>query len=77
MVLLKPTLPSQAANCSREMGQGRCTRSAWEDKLFERRELVVELVDQLFQAVDMDFTDCTRARNANFAAEVKEVVLDS
>ena len=66
-----------ATDGTRKMGQRRWTSAAGQDKFFQWFEAVVKFGDQRFKAQDVRFADGAIAGNAEFAAEVKEVVLKS
>src|SRR5581483_928047 len=65
-----------AAHGACDMAQRRGARSAGQDELFQRRQLCVEAVEQLFQAQDVRLADAAVTRNAELAPEVEEFVLD-
>ena len=55
-------------------GRG-CRSAAWQDKIFERRQRVVEGVEILLEAIDLLGCDELHAGDAEFTAEVEQVVL--
>src|SRR5690349_890527 len=55
---------------------GRGGTAARQDEILESRQRLVELIEHLFEMLDLFSLDCLRARNAQLAAQIEQVVLD-
>ena len=65
-----------AADRARKMRQRRGPVAAGQDEFLERGKLSVEFFDLLFQMQDMHFLNRAVTRQADFAAEIEQFVLD-
>ena len=64
-----------AADRTREMAMRRSDATAREDEILQRRQVFVEGVERVFEALDIGRMHHRHAGDAQFAAKVEQIVL--
>jgi len=58
------------------MGEGGDVGATWQDKLLERCEWRVQLIQRLFEARDLCILQNRAIGNAKFSSQIEQLVLD-